>query len=77
MSEKSISEQVAAETKSFMADAYSPAKEEVKYITAPVKLTLEIFDSDKKLQEVHMDIRSNIVTAQLDIHDLIEKEKTK
>lgn len=51
--------------------------EEVKYITAPVKLTLEIFNDNKKLQEVHMDISSNIVTAQLDIHDLIEKEKTK
>lgn len=51
--------------------------EEVKYISAPVKLTLEIFDGDEKLQEVHMDISSNIVTAQLDIHDLIEKEKTK
>lgn len=70
-----ISEQIAAESKSFLDGAYSPAKAEVKYITAPVKLTLEIFDGDKKLQEVHMDIRSNIVTAQLDIHDLIEKEK--
>ena len=48
--------------------------EDIKYITAPVKLTLEIFDGDKKLQEVHMDISSNIVTAQLDIHDLIEEK---
>lgn len=49
--------------------------EEVKYITAPVKLTLEILNGDEKLQEVHMDISSNIVTAQLDIHDLIKKEE--
>lgn len=48
--------------------------EEVKYITAPVKLTLEIFDGTTKLQEIHMDISSNVVTAQLDIHDLIEEE---
>lgn len=51
--------------------------EEVKYITAPVKLTLEIFDGATKLQEIHMDISSNIVTAQLDIQDLIKKEKNK
>lgn len=51
--------------------------DEVKYITAPVKLTLELFDGEEKLQEFHMDIASNIVTAQIDIHNLIEKEKNK
>ena len=51
--------------------------DEVKYIAAPVKLTLEILNGEEKLQEFHMDIFSNIVSAQVDIHELIEKEKNK
>ena len=57
-----------------LKDGICPMTEEIKYITAPVKLTLEIFDGTKKLQEINMDISSNIVTAQLDIHDLIEEK---